>query len=232
MTDPIFKVNFKPTLHEQEELKKWMIAENKGSTVLVHNINFVINNAQTYTLATISTANNTIGFVTWDVFKRNAYISLAAIAVNYRKQGAGRHLITTLLNNFVNSGILNVRLECAPAESEIFWRRLNFQTLPYITGYANNNNPKLFKMVVVIQEPKCCPAPYIEIYKHGSIENKRWPLHYKLGTNELVHPIITPVSGDWLIRYVNIENIEHSEKIKNFRSGICFDDPFLIITSL
>ncbi|WP_342328068.1 GNAT family N-acetyltransferase [Pedobacter sp. FW305-3-2-15-E-R2A2] len=232
MSQITHEISFQPDQVQIEQLKSWMISENKQRTGFVHDLSIVTNHSIENSLATITLANDVIGFVTWDIFKRTGYIAVAAVAPEYRRSGVGRYLIEALCARLLQQGVLALYLECAPAISEKFWRKMGFQKMPATKCYGNSDSPKLYKILLPVQTQSVSAAPYIQIYEWGSKKKLRWPLQYKSNTNELVQPIIMPVAGDWCIEYVKSEVPERPEKVKNFLSGNYFDDPFLIIISL
>lgn len=227
-----YEVNFQPKQAEIDQIHQWMTEENKRRTGLIHDLSIVTDYASKDRLAIISLNEEAIGFVTWDTFKRGAHIVVAAVAAMHRGSGAGRHLMGTLFALLLEKDILAVHLECAPAISEKFWRKMGFKKMPAIDGYNNGDSPKLYKTLVDVQKPKKSTSSYVSIYKYGSDQKQQWPLLYHSGKNELIKPIITPVGGDWCIEVVNTELTQRSEKIKYFHSGKHLSDPFLIITEL
>ncbi|MDB4918720.1 N-acetyltransferase [Mucilaginibacter sp.] len=232
MSDQKYIIDFQPKEAQIAQINIWMIEENKKRTGLVHDLSILSYHAEKNTFATITTANETIGFVTWDTFKRGGHISVAAVAAEHRRSGVGCYLIETLFAYLLEKGILALYLECAPATSEKFWRKLGFKKMPPIDGYFNGDTPRLYKCLLPTQETGVSNGSYIQVYEWGNAKKMRWPLHYKPNTNELLQPIIQPVSGDWCIEHIISEIPKQSEKIKNFRSGSYLDDPFLIITAL
>lgn len=232
MSKTPYNIMFQTDYAQLEQLKAWMITENEQRTSFVHDISIITKHSNENTLATISLGDETVGFVTWDIFKRSGHIVVAAIAPKHRRSGIGRYLIEALFTHLLKQGILALYLECPSAVSEMFWRKMGFQKMPAIDGYSNNNTPRLYKSLLAVQESSVFNTNHIQLYKWGSTERQWWPLNYKPGTNELIKPIITPASGDWCIDYVKSELSERAVKVKNFRSGNYFDDPFLIITEL
>lgn len=232
MSETTYDITFRPDKPQLEELKRWMIEENQRKEEFVHDISIITQHAAKNTLAIVILGNEAIGFVTWDIYKRRAYIAVAAIAVKHRKSGAGRFLTQTLFSDLLQKGIMALYLKCAPATSEKFWRKMGFQKMPAIQTYTNGDSPVLYKVLIPVQQEGDADGPYIEVHEFGSTKKQCWPLNFKPATNELVQPIIAPVTGDWCITYMTSALTYGSEKIKNFRSGTCFDDPFLIITTL
>jgi GNAT superfamily N-acetyltransferase len=232
MSDKKYTVDFQPNEDQIEQLKSWMIHENQQRTGLVHDLSIVTEYARKNTLATITLENEAIGFVTWDIFKRRGHIAVAAVAAKYHRSGVGRYLMEALFDQLLQKGILALYLECAPAISEKFWRKMGFKKMPTLDGYSNNDAPCLYKTLLAAQETGVSNIPYIQLYEYGSAKKIRFPQHYIADTNELLKQIIIPVSGDCCIEHVKSTIAERSEKVKNFRAGNHFDDPFLIITAL
>lgn len=209
-----------------------MVSENLENTGLHHYPDNITYHAGKHTLAIITSDHEAIGFVTWDIFKRSAHIAVAVICAPYRKSGAGRVIVNAILNFLKQQGLAAVYLECAPASSEYFWRKMGFQPMPDIPAYTDKGSPALFKILSVSQEKSVTAGEAIQIYKWGSDERTVWPVSYRTGTNQLINPIIAPAYKDWCIEHIKSGIVLRSDKIKNFRSGTCYDDPFLIITEL
>ncbi|MBD1362984.1 GNAT family N-acetyltransferase [Mucilaginibacter sp. ZT4R22] len=227
-----YTVDFQPNLAQQEQVKSWMVSENLENTGLYHYPDNITYHADKCTLAIITRDHEAIGFVTWDIFKRSGHIAVAAIAATYRKSGAGRFMVEAVLNYLKLQGLAAIHLECAPANSENFWRKMGFQPMPEIPAYTGKGSPALFKILSTAQEIGVTPGEAVQIYKWGSDEKTLWPVSYRTGTNQLINPIITPAYKDWCIEHIKFGIALRSDKIKNFRSGTCYDDPFLIITEL
>ena len=232
MSENTYNITFQPDKAQLDQLKAWMIEENQRKGDFHHDISIITQHGSKNTLAIIISEQVAIGFVTWDIFKRRAYIAVAAVAVKHRKSGAGRFLTEALFSNLLQQGIMALYLKCASATSERFWRKMGFQKMPAIQSYTNGESTVLYKVLIPVQQQGVTIGPHIEVHEFGSTKKLCWPLNYKKGTNELLQPIITPVSGDWCIAHVTSVAPGGSEKIKNFRSGSYFDDPFLIITNL
>jgi hypothetical protein len=232
MSIPKYTVDFQPNLAQQERVKSWMASENLENTGLYHYPDNITYHAGKRTLAIITTDHEAIGFVTWDIFKRSGHIAVAAIAAQYRKSGAGRFMVEAVLNNLKLQGMAAIHLECAPASSENFWRKMGFQAMPDIPAYTDRGSPALFKILSTAQETGVTTGEAIHIYKWGSNERTVWPVSYRTGTNKLKNPIITPAYKDWCIEHIKSGIALRSDKIKNFKSCTCYDDPFLVITEL
>lgn len=227
-----YTISFQPDEKQIAQLTVWMIAENQQRNGLTHDLSIITDHSRKNTLATISVDNEVIGFTTWTLSRQVSHIAVAAVAPTHRRSGIGRQLTEALFTHLQQNGIVALYLECAPAVSEKFWRKMGFQKMPKLPYHNNTETPRLYKIIVPVQESGKSKTPYLQIYEYGSTKKQRWPLTYKSGTNQLAQPIITPVGGDWCIEHVISTIPQWPDKIKNFKSGKYLNDPFLIITEL
>lgn len=127
-----YDINFSPNQEQVEQLKKWMITENQLRTGLVHYIDIFQRHIEKNTLAVITHHHEAIGFASWDIFKRSGHLAVVAVSPPYRRSGIGRYLMEAVFYHLLQSNVFVLYLECAPAKSERFWKKMGFQTLPHL----------------------------------------------------------------------------------------------------
>lgn len=239
-----YQVTFSPTDKQVSEIEKWLIAERqKTRDGFYCNWNNIKSSFDNNELATISVNNKTIGFVTWQLTtNKTARIEITEVKPTHRKKRIGKRLIGHLLDFFKEKNIYVVDLQCAPADSEPFWKHLGFVEFPEPQEnykFGSNKNKKLYKILIaqlqqsLVQEN----GEIIELWNDEPYRTNEktpsciWNLKFINKTRRLLKPIIYPANNEWRIRWSKNRKTIKDLKVKRFPTEIDFDS-FIIIDKL
>jgi hypothetical protein len=234
-----WKVSFAPTENQKNEVERWLKLEREETGEGFYcNWNIIDEAFKEKKIATISIGRKAIGFVIWSVRQFSATIDIVEIDRKYRKKGAGRVLITSLLNLLAAKDILAVDLQCSPPSSERVWRKFRFIDFPLGGDGEAGSNKWMYKILVPYLKPRFPDNGEVVLLWHsephhtnGSSPDIAWSLKFKKNTRDLVKPIIYPASRDWRIKWIRNNEVIKDDKIKYFEKEIDFGR-FIVIRSL
>jgi len=235
----IIEIKFNPKKNSLLQIEEWLIKEyNEKREGFYCNWTTIIKYFEQKTLAVITLNNEAIGFVCWYNSNYVARIEIMEVSPIYRKQYFGHLLFNQLNQYFIKKGIYVISLACAPAESEKFWKKLNFIEFPLHEHFIRNDK-NLYRITIPTEsEPLNINNEFIELWEAEQylIKNEQpdkiWEVNYKEGSNQLINPIIFPAHHDWRIRWRKGNEIIIDDKVKYFGKNKIYFDRFIIITKL
>ncbi|WP_400260902.1 GNAT family N-acetyltransferase [Sphingobacterium sp. SG20118] len=222
-----------------DEVKDWLLKEHRPGSNSFHNeIDNIEHSFNLKKMSCLTFENKTIGFATWRLQDRIAYIDLFEINPLFRNRSLGRQFFEKLASLFVNCGIYVIELKFISDESEAFWTKVGFRR------FKGNNFPSvtptsLYK-VIVESQPLIGDATSdscIEIWDNHYISAGESPfttydLNFENGSSgKLVLPIVTTCHYDWVMRFTLVGTTSSTLKIKHFDSTK-YHPNFLIVESL
>jgi len=237
-------INYKPSKLVFNQIKNWLYSEyNEFNFGFYCNINIIEKLFNEKRMAVISVNKYAVGFITWEFpTKFSANIVITEVHPNFRKCGYGKILVNNLLSNLKDKGIMSVSLECAPASSIHFWKKMKFKEFPKNTK-SGKFNVELHKILVDTNKPqsihkKVINSDIIELWSGEPYQttNKnpdwQWILKLKSKSNQLTKPIIIPCAFDWRIRWRKGDKVLYDEKVKRFNKIKIEYGSYLIIENI
>lgn len=140
---------------------------------------------------------------------------------------------------FKEENYLVIDLECAPASSKCFWRKLGFSAYSTI---KENRNFRMYKSLIETLKPTNKESnpnkPLIKLWKGSPIEIDKkestwqWNISFKPKSNELAIPIIFPSHFDWKIEYSDCNKTKLGNQVRYFGDTNIFFENFIIIEKI
>lgn len=235
------EISFKPTQQQMDIIEGWLIDEDKDLNQGFYcNWNIIQSSFNKNGIAIISLNRLPIGFAIWN-HSLDYTVTLDIVEINpkFRGQGFGNILISQLFEYFKSKKIVVVDLQCSPANSENYWRKLKFAEFPDFMR-RNGGNKNLYKVLIPSNSPQIVKdsVEQIELWNGEPFEtrNKKptwtWKIKFIKGTRQLAEPIIFPCHYDWRIRWKKDNTIIVDDKVKYFGTQeICFGK-YIIINQL
>lgn len=234
-----YQVTFNPTPRDLDEIKGWLIAEER-----IYNSGFycnwdIIENAfHDSELAVIRDSDSTIGFLVFTKYDLVVKIDIAEIKPDFRKNNFGKVLINHCLQKFKKDNFVAAELYCEPKSSEKFWRRLGFKNFPDMP--STNSQIKMYQELVptLDHQNSSRKKDLIELWDQEPIIacNRSakwvWELQFQGNTNKLIKPIIHPAHFDWQICWKQQNKIIVENKVKRFKTADIEFGYFIIINEL
>jgi hypothetical protein len=217
-------ISDRPTKSQLVEIEKWLIEERKSTSEGFYcNWNSIKSCFESKNLVVFLSNDFPIGFA---CLRSNgeltAEISILEIKSNCRNQGLGDYFTKMLLDYLTKKNIYIAELQCAPEESESFWKKLNFLDVP--DGVKFFLNKHLYKVLIPSQKPVeiCDGSICIEIWDDEPhlTRNKpskwKWVPDINTQTKKFKLPIIHPCNKDWRIKVIHKGTTIIDDKIKRF----------------
>lgn len=143
-------MEFHPKAHRNhfDEVRNWLLKEhNPRSNSFYNQIDNIEQSCMQGEMSCLMIDNMIIGFVTWRLNEKIAYIDLFEIHPAYRNKGMGKELFSELTSYFISRDIYVVELKYISEESQAFWKKLGFldfegNDFPYVT------DKHLYKVIV------------------------------------------------------------------------------------
>lgn len=242
-----YEITFSPTDMQFADVERWLASESKEmDSGFYCNWNVIQSSFHKNELAIALWDGLTVGFATWTISTdKTARIEIEEIKPSHRGRGIGKRLTHDLLDHLATKGIFVVDLECAPSESEQFWKNVGFLEFPdppekYKYGFTSNK--RLYTIIVDnLRESNTVgdSDEMIELWndesyriKPGMLPTYVWQLEFVGTTRNLPKPIIHPAGKDWHIRWMRHGETIFEGKVKRLTSdGVNFDS-FVIVESL
>lgn len=240
-----YQVSFSPADKQVKDIENWLIDESvETGEGFYCNWKVIEASSRKNELATISIKDKAIGFATWQLTTdKTARIEIVKIKSGYRKKGIGKKLITQLISFLKGIGVYVVDLECSPANSEYFWKRIGFLELPLSLNsiyFTNGGNKKLYRVLIEgLQKDSVLYADEtFELWDDEPFRTNEntpptfvWNVSLVAGTRILTKSIIHPAHYDWRLRWRCSGKTIKDDKVKRFNPNIVFG-PFVIIDAL
>lgn len=239
------KVSFDPTNNQIEEVKTWLIEEDKVSKEgFFCNWKLIQNSYKEKTIGIIIVSENVVGFITWCGSEPVTSIDIAEVKPKFRRMGYGKILAEALFIKLQQQGTKVLELHCQPAQSEKIWKKLGFKNFPDVNDFEDFNTSEgrhLYKTLVPFTDPTKSTKLKTESIELWVVEPHLttefspqwiWNLKFEKGSRKLIKPIIFPAKRDWNIVWkINLDTIQEN-KIKRFQKGNIDFGNFIIIEDL
>lgn len=227
------KLQINPNSIQLEEIKQWLIEENKSSKQgFFCNWNIIENSFKEKRFWIYQVEGKVIGFISWTEYDSYLGIDIMEIHPTYRNRGIGRAFYEKAEDFFRFKDFKAIELFCAPEESEKFWKRMNFIKFPNI-GYSEPEL-KYYKPLIdintSIKEETLNKLELWDLEPNQRKDHKpRWTWEIKENQN----PIIQPCNPNWNLRLtINGEKIKE-DKVKYFSQDQEIQiGPFLFLETL
>lgn len=232
------KFYIKAYREQLNEVKSWLSKKHSSnSNGFYNNIDNIENSFNLNEMSCLMFENQTIGFATWRLQERIAFIDIFEIHPTFNKRGFGKLLFKELTSYFISRGIYAIELRFISEESKAFWIKMGFQKFKG-TDFPSVTDKHLYKVIVKSQSRIIGDSSnsYIEIWDNTCMSsNKPSLIAYDLmfendSSEKLALPIVTPCNHDWTMS-LNLDNSPKILKIKHF-DFIKYYPNFLIIESL
>ena len=238
-------ISLNPPLKSLNEIEEWLIDEDKKTKQGFYcNWKIIKKSFEEKNFAVISVNNSAVGFITWNESELVGTIDICEIKPTERGKGYLKILFTEVCAFFLKKNIVALSLECAPASSEVVWRKLGFiefPEMPKLGIYSDYGNKKLYKVLIsnvyeneeIIEGSETIELWNVEPHANDSIA-PIWKaqISFQPNKNKLQKWIIFPCKSDWRIRWRKGNEIYKVCKVKHFQSERIEYDPFLIIKRL
>jgi len=228
-------INTKPLLSDLENIKDWLIKEDKELNEGFYcNWKIIEKSFQNNKLITLQVHENPIGFIVWSNSSICADIDILEIKPEYRKKGFGKIFFEQVSDYFIKEGYLVIKLFCSPKESEGFWIKMGLEKFPD-RGYSENELTYFKTLIDVTPTTENETENKLELWnvepheKDKNIPKWRWEIN-----DNLTNPIIQPCNFNWNLRWTKNGKIIKEGKVKHFISEENTIDysPFMYIESL
>ena len=245
MADSI--LSFNPTAEQLDEIKDWLIVENKnkeGFAGFYCNWKEIAGSFSQNELAAILIDGKVIGFMTWWSSEKVANLQIGEIRPEYRRKGYGRILMEGVLDKLRLSGIMVAYLHCQPANAERAWRKVGFLRYPNVPYFEDHNDFEQGHHLYRILVPHIMPGKSIEKgesislwaverYQADRFTPKwKWSLSFEQDTRKLITPIIAPAYQKWNISWNVDGKAIKSDQVKYFAKDNLEFSGFLIMEYL
>ena len=238
-------ISFNPSLINLSEIEGWLIEEDrKNNEGFYCNWKLIKKSFEEKCLAVISFNNSAIGFITWYESELVATIDICEIKPTERGKGYLKILFTEVCAFFLKKNIVTLSLECAPASSEVVWRKLgfiDFPEMPKLGIYSDYGNKKLYKVLIsnvyeneeIIEGSETIELWNVEPHEKESIAPIwKTQISFQTNKNKLQKWIIFPCKPDLRIRWRKGNEIYKVSKVKYFQPERIEFGAFLIIKRL
>lgn len=227
----------RPTKEQFSELMNWLKFENeKFNDGFYCNRRSIEESFIVDLIFCILVDSNIVGFLCWTPHDKSINIDYLQIMREDRGFGYGQFLVNKSIDYFIEKGFEYVKLECSPAKSKLFWRKMGFKPYSLDIGECNQH---MYRIIgEALESGFKIGTHYFELWNgepHETREKKPdsiWTLTFKDETNELMHPIIHPCRCDWRIRYRIGNEILKDSKANRFGLDIQLPLDFIYISHL
>ncbi len=221
------------------EVMDWLIQSHElGYDSLYKDIDSIESSFDSKQMSCLTFQNKTVGFATWRLQDRVAFVELFEIHPEYRNKGLGKEFFSKLTSFFISRGIYVVQLRFISDESEAFWTKMGFLKFKG-NDFPSVTEKHLYKVIIECQKPilETPSESYLEIWDNNCMSSNKPSLTaYNLvfknnAPGELALPIVTPCHYDWAMRFTVNGNASTVLKTKYF-DFIKYYPNFMIIESL
>jgi len=144
-----FSILFNPTNEHLSQVDAWLTAEFKQTGEgYKHNWGIILKANERNCMAVLLEKNIAVGFAIWYEFEFQIRLDIFCIEMKRRREGLGNLFLEILLKEFVCKKKFAVELQCAPANSERYWRKHGFTDLSYQTSLGVGQNRWLYRSIV------------------------------------------------------------------------------------
>tara|TARA_R110002012_G_scaffold253877_1_gene432914 strand:- start:12925 stop:13632 length:708 start_codon:yes stop_codon:yes gene_type:complete len=206
--------NLTPNETHLSQLKFWLQqAYTDGFSSFIEHWHLIEEAYEEQKLIVLEENNTAIGFAVFDIDHEIATINLAELKPGKRGQGLGKLFIQNTLNYLKSQDALAVKLFCAPAESEGFWRKCGFVDFQL----PDDSHIHMFKLLTetlkTITNPNSEKTDFVRLWDCEPNEARQtepkwiWELDYIENSKTLIKPIVIPVFTKWQLELHRESNI-------------------------
>lgn len=120
----------KPTTSQCETVIKWLKQEHLSQSLdksdFYYNRKNIRQALRDNKMICLAANGLIVGFSIYSLNKQHTAIDIFEIRPGYRRKGYGQQFAKHLLKMLIDQGASNIKIECSPATSEKFWRKLGF----------------------------------------------------------------------------------------------------------
>ncbi|HAD97362.1 MAG TPA: hypothetical protein DCG19_08140 [Cryomorphaceae bacterium] len=171
-------------------------------------------------------------------------MNISEIRPDLQGCGLGKSLVKDVFQFLREKGFFIVDLECAPASSEGFWKKMGFQEFPESSrgwGFQISGHKRLYKTVIATLEPTTVISPDDEVFELWNDEAHLmrdtepswvWKLQFNKGTRELVKPIVHPAAPEWRARWRKGDDVFKDGPVKRLLPWENTSGSFVVVTQI
>lgn len=218
-------VSFNPSSDHLSQIDSWLTAElNRTGEGYKHNWGIILKANERGCMAVLLDKNIAVGFAIWYELEFQMRLDIFCIEMKRRKKGLGSFFLGKLLDEFVNKKKFAVELQCAPANSEPYWRKHGFTDISYQISLGIGQNRWLYRSIVK-------SAPLSPLQNHGNfitlwdqdpstvkahnLQPKwTWKIEFTIEGLRLANPVVFPCQADWQVQYIRDGIVIESAKAK------------------
>lgn len=241
-----FQVSFRPKQEEFAEVENWLrLEEHETEDGFYCNLHLLRNSFTKGEMVVATLKEKAVGFLTWHQNSEfGAYINIAEIRPDLRGHGLGRKLVSAGFRHFRKIGLIVVDLECAPANSEGFWRKMGFLEFPKSSHgwrFQIGGHKRLYRTLVDTLEPTNSTSPADEVFELWNDEAHLmrnaepswiWKLEFRNGTRELVKPIVHAAAPEWRARWRKGDEVFKDGPVKRLLPWENITGSFVMVTEM
>lgn len=235
------EVTFYPTNSHLKEIKKWLNEEDEedkfSNEGFINHWNTIETSFKTKELIVITEDNLTIGFLTYNIYENVVNIQFVEVQASKREKGIATQLLNESFKWFIKYGGLVAQLYCKAGSPEKIWRNIGFSNFP--NKIIKESNTYLYKILVKTTDlyKENRKTELIELWDFEDSEDNteskwKWEVKRKANSNELIHPIIHPSSGEWSVGHRIGSEITEKTIMKNFNMKKHDAGHFMIVKEL
>ena len=230
--------NLTPNKTHLAQLKIWLQqAYTDGFSRFIQHWHLIEEAFEEQKLIILKQSNAAIGFVVFDIDHEIAMIDLAELTPGKRGQGLGKPFILDTLDYLKTQGALAVKLYCAPAESEGFWRKCGFVDFQL----PDDSHIHMFKLLTETLKTttnlNSDKTDFVRLWNCESHLARRrepewiWELEYKEDSKTLIEPIVIPAFSGWHLELI-ISDKQIARKKSKFPIQCWNRRRFLVVKSI
>lgn len=210
------KLQINPNSIQLEEIKQWLIEENKSSNQgFFCNWNIIQNAFKEKRFCVCEVEGKAIGFISWTGYDFYVEIDIMEIHPTYRNKGIGRTFYNKVEDFFRSKDCKAIELFCAPVESENFWKKMNFIKFPN-RGYSEPELKYYKPLIDTNTLIKVDTLNRIELWDVEPYQRNDHKPRWTWEIKENQKPILQPCNSNWNLRLtINGEKIKE-DKVKYF----------------
>lgn len=224
-------INTNPAIDKLNDIKVWLkTEEDTFGSGFYCNWSEIEKSFEKDKLITFSKNDQTIGFICWNTYSYPyAEIDIMEMHPELRGNGYGKKFYKFVEEYFREKNFFAIKLFCAPAESEIFWKKMGFQKFPK-RGYGESELTYYKPLLETNKLTEHTEGDKVELWDLEPYQVKEQKAKWTWGISKESPPIIHPVNSDWNLRLTKGGKILIEDKVKKFDIiDDIFYGPFLFI---
>lgn len=228
----------KPEEKDIEEVLEWLKDEFLSSgNGFYNNKNIILDSFSKGETLVLKEESKSIGLAILSRNDNHVDLDIFVIKLNYRNQGYGKIFYNKISIFLVKNGFLTIKLFCAPATSERFWRKMGLTKLPIdiLCSHKLTYYDIIGKTASTLYIKGADKIELWNIDYYKSISNEpMWVWYVDPTENEFQYPIIHPCDCNWKIRISRNGKTLKENKVKYITDEFneFYNSPFLVFYGL